>query len=101
MGGFHAGLPSPQPSPARGEGGCSWLFGGVGELDLTGIFARVEGPVIQSPHRSMNPNQPPSPLAGEGWGEGFPQDQPRWNPSSIPAILLASRLPPRHNGLDN
>ena len=44
----HATAPSPQPSPARGEGVHRWQDRNIGPLSLLA----------------------PSPLAGEGWGEG-------------------------------
>ena len=65
--------PSPQPSPRRGEGdgfgGEGGDFGGAG--DDFGGEDRGEGRGTSQVHDPISPLRPsPSPLRGEGWGEG-------------------------------
>src|SRR5690606_6491681 len=56
---FH-GSPSPQPSPARGEGVCLCSMPVLNTLDSVGRMTPYSRPAQFCP----------SPLTGEGWGEG-------------------------------
>jgi hypothetical protein len=78
-------LPSPQPSPRRGEGACSasvwsgcWLRSMLAALDASELnstkfsvfFAAVRAKWIAIAHNS---SVRPSPCGGEGWGKATVQ----------------------------
>ncbi len=70
--------PSPHPSPARGEGGASGGHGARSQPHATFDTQNASSISTEGGNQVA-----PSPLAGEGWGEGLPAQPAGKNPGDI------------------